>query len=417
VELHPLPEKYSELILAHMLKATKGRFNLFTVLLEINDEVRLHTRYLAHLLDPEDHEFPGPQHDCGALFLNAFLNELAKGVVDHTGKTIVLQQLKNIDPTKVKVTPEFHTGCKGHIDLLIQCGRWALAIETKIDAAEQPNQIGDYADYLETVYPGHWILLYLTRDGKEATTAKGRPYYRISYKNTILPWLEECSRETYAYVNINQALQQYTQVVRELTGVKKEQDMSPIINVVRKHPSVIRDLDDIIQAAKELKEEMRTQFVVEISKALTRREGHYDLMLPPVNQSWVIHRHGSPVAINKCNVFLKCDDPCPYFWIAVWPTNENEWPSEVELTSLCDALKKEFPQDLQGVELNKRVSRNGSFRGGWCYLPAPKLSNAGLSDLLLKQASNAGDITSTANQIAEDIVSFIRVIEKTWSTP
>jgi hypothetical protein len=399
------------------LKATKGRFNLFTVLLDINDEVRLHTRYLAHLLDPEDYaESHGSQHDCGAAFLEAFLNELGKGVQDHNNKTELLQFLKNINPGKAKVSSEFHTGGKGIIDLLIECEGWAVAIENKIRAAEGYNQIRDYADYLDAKHHGKWVLLYLTLDGKEAKTAYGRPYYRISYKDTILSWLEECSRQTHAFVNINQALQQYSEVVRDLTGMKKEQDMSQIIDVVRKHPRIIKDLKDINVAVEFLKDEMRNALLDKIAKALTELNGQYELRQEAVNANWAIHRCGNLLETKGCNMVLRFGDPHPYLWIAVVRANGKQWPEKATLTNLCNALEAAFPQVLQGVEGNRRVNSNDNFPGGWCYFPDSELSNAGLSDLLGKQVSNPDAISGIAKQIAQDIVTFVQVVDSAWST-
>jgi len=63
------------------LKATKGRFNLFTTLLKENDETRLHSRYLFHLLDPT------ATHDCARMFFDLFVETLIENKpLTHDGK-------------------------------------------------------------------------------------------------------------------------------------------------------------------------------------------------------------------------------------------------------------------------------------------------------------------------------------------
>ena len=61
-------------------KATHERFNVFTTLQRQEDEVRLHTRFIHYLLNPDG------GHDCGALFLNLFFATLTEHpVLNHAG--------------------------------------------------------------------------------------------------------------------------------------------------------------------------------------------------------------------------------------------------------------------------------------------------------------------------------------------
>lgn len=409
------------------LKATKGRFNIFTVLLKQDDEVRLHTRFLAHLLNPNcllgGTDALGPQHDCGDVFLRAFLNELVMGPMPDTDKGLLRSNLVGIDTTRVKVHKEFHTDGKGNIDILMDCPGWGgIAIENKIYAKEQPNQIRDYASFLQTRYPDNRVLLYLTLDGKEACTHEGCTYYCISYQDTILRWLEECLKATYAYVNINQTLQQYRDIVLNLTGRKKEQDMSAIADVIRTHPRIIKHLSVIGPAVEHIRDDVREDFLAAISQALHQQEEQYTpLVSVPANDAWIIQRCGNPVNARGCNVVLKYgdpDQPIHHFWVTVQPVNGpasgQGWPDDAALCNLIAALKGAFPQGLQGVEDNQRVSSSTYFRAGWCYLPLPDLSDAGLADLLAKQASDNHTIREIADTIAKDIIAFVRVVQTTW---
>ncbi len=125
------------------VKSTKGRFNLFTVLLGIGDETRLHSRWLAHLLDPQG------AHDCGPLFLRLFVQMLRRGVQQHADDDKLDKQLENFNFESARTEKEKETQ-SGRIDILIHSNNGLIAIENKIWAAEQTCQISRYGDYLQT---------------------------------------------------------------------------------------------------------------------------------------------------------------------------------------------------------------------------------------------------------------------------
>src|SRR5438034_3421349 len=94
-------------------KVTHERFNVFTTLLEANDEVRLHTRFLHCLLNPQG------WHDCDARFLKLFFDTLKKRpALDHEGKKTPIDFP---DPDESwKTENEFHIPDVGRIDILLK---------------------------------------------------------------------------------------------------------------------------------------------------------------------------------------------------------------------------------------------------------------------------------------------------------
>ena len=137
--------------------AHSDRFNIFQVLNITSDEVRLHSKFIAELLDPKG------THEKGSIFLNRFFE-----LTDSTG-------LFNTD--SVTVTVEFHIGpvtptTGGRIDILIQDHlENALIIENKIYAGDQENQLLRYFNYAKTLEKrgGAFKLLYLTLFEKNAS--------------------------------------------------------------------------------------------------------------------------------------------------------------------------------------------------------------------------------------------------------
>lgn len=109
-------------------------FNVFNVLGLSSEEVRLHSAFVAELLNPNG------KHGMGQAFLVAFLKE-------------VNIPTKFINPQKVNVPiVERSIGNKtdtdgGRIDIVIEDGNHAVIIENKIYASDQDNQLLRYFNY------------------------------------------------------------------------------------------------------------------------------------------------------------------------------------------------------------------------------------------------------------------------------
>lgn len=254
-------------------KATHERFNIFSTLLKETDEVRLHTRFIHCLLDPNG------THDCGSLFLDLFFQTLtSEGVLDKKGNAL----LNESDQKPVNfehlsqgrqwtVHKEASRSPHGQIDLLLESsGFFGIAIENKIHAREQEDQLSGYGDYLRSRYEENsFHLIYLTLDGKQGTTAGDHSYLRISYKRHILHWLDACLRETYSIIPINQTLIQYRAVVRRLTHQTLENKfMKPVHDFIRGNPEILRHSNLITQAVDQVRSEVLAKFGDGIMKAV-----------------------------------------------------------------------------------------------------------------------------------------------------
>jgi hypothetical protein len=245
-------------------RATHERFNVFTTLLSESDEVRLHTRFLYCLLDPNG------RHDCGPLFLNLFFTTLEEMPgVNHEGELARLE----IPPSARAWNAYKEVSCPGHgqIDLLLerQDDRFALVIENKIHAVEQPFQLASYAEHLAKHFGTASRVLFLTLDGKASSTHDGKPYIRLSYREHILAWLEKCLRETYHVIPVNQSLQQYRVVVREITGQTLEASaMKTITDFILQNTDILRYSDQIAQSLTEARGRLLTTLAEAIAASI-----------------------------------------------------------------------------------------------------------------------------------------------------
>lgn len=196
--------------------ARKENFNIFQVLRLESDEQRLHSRFIAHLLDPAG------AHDMGPVFLNSFLKELLKSV-DFP-----------FDTDSATVTTELHTGLVdqekkvgGFIDIYLEDkNKQGISIENKIYAGDQENQLERYSNYRN----GQNKVVYLTLHGSErpavSDTHTFQDFIPISYSIEIMSWLKECHELSVDHPTLRETIKQYRQIVATITNVMstKEND-------------------------------------------------------------------------------------------------------------------------------------------------------------------------------------------------
>ncbi len=105
------------------------KYNIFNILEMATKEVRLHSAFIANLLNPKG------EHGCGDLFLTNFLTLVLKQQIPHNFKTKEIQCYVEyyIGP----VSGEYG----GRIDILVQDSTYALIIENKIYAKENGAEL------------------------------------------------------------------------------------------------------------------------------------------------------------------------------------------------------------------------------------------------------------------------------------
>jgi hypothetical protein len=267
--------------------ATHERFNVFTTLLDASDEVRLHTRFLHCLLNPKG------SHDCGSLFIDLFLATLTElEALDH------VDDVANLDlPTSKlpwSVEKEVVLSSYGQIDLLLKQNRFAIAIENKIYAGEQPDQLARYAHYIRASRATMGRVIYLTLDGKTSSRHGYENYYRISYSEHILEWLHRCLRETYHIVPVNQVLLQYRRVVLKITGQMEDSAiMNSVSDFIGNNPDIVRFYPQIKAGIDSARAAFLDDLAAEIIKEL-RMSGYGVRMRPDVlNGRFGLDRNGA----------------------------------------------------------------------------------------------------------------------------
>lgn len=221
----------------------KDVFNVFSVLRVEYKETR-HSAFLAELLNPKG------SHKMGDKFLRLFYQKLGfDDVTDFSGTV---------------VSREFATG-NGYIDIYIKAENPAnsIIIENKIYADDQNGQLARYHTFDSLAR-----LVYLTLDGHFASEqslfyAKANcqltedDYYRISYKDFIIDWIEQCHALVTNNSYVKETLGQYIDLVKKITEHTLNQDEKmEIAKEVVKDKDCVQSFLLMVQNSSEIYKEL-----------------------------------------------------------------------------------------------------------------------------------------------------------------
>lgn len=177
-------------------------FNLFSVLRTESDEVRLHSRFLAELLNPQG------QHGQKTSFLKLFLDEL-----EITGFRYVGVQVRRE-----------HAG----IDIFIRNAEGqAIILENKIYAGDRKEQLHRYVEVVRGSGFKDIHIIYLTLGGTEPSNfslgeLRVQDVLLAGYASHIAPWIETCAGLSFKNAPLRESLVQYAGTVAKLTQTDQE---------------------------------------------------------------------------------------------------------------------------------------------------------------------------------------------------
>jgi hypothetical protein len=160
----------------------------FTVFRFFETNENLLSDMLTFLLDPRE------THGQQTLFLNLFARRLNREVGDAAGNIKVAREAVTYSILKYR----------RRIDVLVNSPNLVIAIENKVDAEEQEEQLHDYYGHLRQTCRKDYCLVFLTPDGRwpkslsDKVTSQlltiGR-LFLFSYATDIHSWLTDCQRE------------------------------------------------------------------------------------------------------------------------------------------------------------------------------------------------------------------------------
>jgi len=187
-------------------------FNVFNTIGLRTEEVRLHSAFIAELLNPNG------SHGLSHRFLQAFLE-----LIETSDDYIDYRRCEQYNIVERVIGPVNDKGTEGgRIDIIIEDGNHAIIIENKIYASDQRNQMLRYDNYAKKEFPNGYKLIYLSLDGHEpddCSMGNGYPECKIiSYEKEIVEWLEKCYSISDGKPLVQSVIKQYCELVKQITN-------------------------------------------------------------------------------------------------------------------------------------------------------------------------------------------------------
>ncbi|MBL1278774.1 MAG: PD-(D/E)XK nuclease family protein [Fluviicola sp.] len=246
-------------------KQNGENFNIFSILKMESKENATHSAFLGELLNPKG------SHLLGTVFLNHFLELIgAKDKLNSATARLVLEKHVGSRDDVNKIG--------GRIDIyLSDTDGKSISIENKIYAGDQYTQIERYVNHNKdnnTVY-------YLTLNGEDASEGSrgelksNEDYHCISFKSTIIAWLEKCVREASAQPILSTTIQQYIILIKKLTHQLSNHTMAKEVEaLIRENYEEAKVIEENVwkvelHAAKRFLDEVKSAIELELKEYWT----------------------------------------------------------------------------------------------------------------------------------------------------
>ncbi len=228
-----------------------------------NDEMAL-SKYLALLLNPLG------THGQGDLYLKRFLD------VPGMQKVADLIDLSSA----VQVDTEYYLPNGRRIDIYLRSNSGGLGVENKPWAADQANQLRDYAEYLHNQFSdGKWLLIYLCNDEvKEYSLPASTPPHlkdRVIWLSffQLAEWLESCVPHTRA-LPVKVFVEALGRFVNErINGESMIDNRDELTALVLRNEANTRSAFLIAQQLREVKQRLLENFIEFLRKELADLKG------------------------------------------------------------------------------------------------------------------------------------------------
>ena len=239
-------------------------YNMVNVVRKENAEVGMHSNVIYSLIDPNGLHY---QDD---LFLQIFIKDVLE-----------IHDFGDI----LSVNAEESTNENRRVDFTIKSSKYYIGIEMKIDAGDSDNQISHYFKDLEEKArkdSGQKVkIYYLTKNGKDASFHSHREieYKKISFENHILQWIENCQKEVRNITNLNEAFENYKDIVKKITNKYKGKVML-LEDEFLKNEEYFKLAKEISEAYKKAMPEYRKKQINLIIEIVEEKNLQYVSYLP-----------------------------------------------------------------------------------------------------------------------------------------
>ena len=306
------------------------RFNVFSALNMCSDEMRLHSRLLATLLNPK------ASHGLGNEFLKLFLIALGlpEDYITYCKEQIVERTIGEVTET---------TG--GRIDIILEDRGHAVIIENKIYASDQPNQLLRYYNYgVKTFGENNFKLVYLTLYGNEPSPdslgGEDFEFIKLSYAQDVLKLLKKLMKSK-PKKPVHRTIKDYITIIKQLTDQDMDTEYQQSIINEAIDEKYIDVTSELLLLQKQIGDKLIKDHIIEPLKDLGFKERQDDngALWRDLNESYAI--------------VIKTDDRTYWreVWIGISPKNGYEQPSK-KLDCFTDEPTSNYPYGWSWISDN-----------------------------------------------------------------
>lgn len=235
-------------------------FNIFEVLKLSRNETRLHSSFIAELLNPQG------SHGLKDAFLISFM-EIIESNIKFDYKSVQVNAelpIGNINRDKSQ---------GGRLDVIIKDKHNnAIVIENKIDAEDQDNQLLRYYNYCKSNLV-KFDLIYLTKEGRNApdksTGSDGFHYINLSYRAHILKWLDNCVGIAACYPLVRETIRQYIINLKTILDIMDIENSTKLIEITTSKEYIESTLA-ILDASYDIQKQIRSNFICQLKEMITK---------------------------------------------------------------------------------------------------------------------------------------------------
>lgn len=362
-------------------EADGGYFNVFNTLGLKTEEVRLHSAFLAELLNPNG------SHGLSDTFLKLFLEEVKLPDNYINGNKVSSEKMTERYIGRVTKNEG------GKIDIIVEDGNHSLIIENKIFAEDQKNQLVRYSNYGKKSFTNGFKLFYLTLDGHEASEVSvgstQLDYTIISYDKEIINWLDKCIEVSNQKPLVNSVIRQYLELIKQITvrDMDAEYREKLIKKLVKPQNAVIAS--EIMSLEHDWFNQILEEYVWNPLKYFATKKGmKFELDIPSYGQG------GAYMYKEEWN----------YYGIFIWTENKRSWVNMMVGVSFFEKPGKHkiYQKNYRKMDCLKEPPKT-DWPYGFEYLPDDFLN---LDTAITPQIVN-GEVLNYITEKFEEMLSEI----------
>lgn len=351
------------------IRQGKNNYSLIGSLLGIHDEVRLHSRFIYSMINPNGSHF---QND---LFLKLFI------------ECIDPEILKNFNLSNAQVFKE-----RDNIDLLIEDGNTFIIIENKLHALDQKAQISRYIKEVQnnnndaniTI-----IVVYLSIAGKDpddislqddeepknlekAYKIKNHQlindqyifeYYPISYQYNISQWIQQSLVKINNVSNLYNAFSEYQNIVNRVNKLMNHNSVSTFTDFILKQDVI--EINEYLQFSANVVQNLHKIWATQIINTIYSAHQLSELIISDEQNDLIITEDNCDIAINKlCNWLNRSGKPEDYKNMKLYFYNKNRNKKNVLVFGVIVLYIGAYNKSFSDVANTENKKKNALFGVG-----------------------------------------------------